>query len=226
MILSDWGVFLDIFVYTTTFCQCIFPCVCFILHVCVWQALCIPHCVSHLSMWSCVNVYGTIFMVLRAVCVYVECVFLLAFTKAVCLCEWLFLWYPCVYVFDRLWYDDRVCLCRVPIVEWCPCWFCASGPLSCSTQRVCFLRRLTGLSSVTTQRTSLLWGVKNFHLCISLDKKHQAHLSPVATQADIVATLPQHSFHRFWNQYVVNRIWGAKVPHEGQAIRGRNTTTQ
>lgn len=159
-------------------------------------------------------------------CLCVECVFLLAFTKVVCLCEWLFLWYPCVYVFDRLWYDDRVCLCRVPIVEWCPCWFCASGPLSCSTQRVCFLRRLTGLSSVTTQRTSLLWGVKNFHLCISLDKKHQAHLSPVATQADIVATLPQHSFHRFWNQYVVNRIWGAKVPHEGQAIRGRNTTTQ
>lgn len=110
MILSDWGVFLDIFVYTTTSCQCIFPCVCFILHVCVWQALCIPHCVSHLSMWSCVNVFGAIFMVLRAVCVYVECVFLLAFTKVVCLCEWLFLWYPCVYVFDRLWYDDRVCM--------------------------------------------------------------------------------------------------------------------
>lgn len=43
--------------------------------------------------------------------------------------------------------------------------------LSCCTQCVCLLRRLTAFSTVAPQRPSLLWGVKNFHLCISLDKK-------------------------------------------------------
>ena len=64
-----------------------------------------------------------------------------------------------------------VCVCLVPKAEWCPCWFCSSSSLSCSTQCVCLLGRLAAFSSVPPQRPSLLWGVKNFHLCISLDKK-------------------------------------------------------
>lgn len=75
----------------------------------------------------------------------------------------------------------HVCVCLVPKAEWCPCWFCSSSSLSCSTQRVCLLRRLAGFSSVPPQRPSLLWGVKNFHLCISLDKKAQ---SPFESSGD------------------------------------------
>lgn len=87
-----------------------------------------------------------------------------------------------------------VCVC-LPKAEWCPCWFCSSSSLSCSTQCVCLLGRLACSSSVAPQRPRRLWGVKNFHLCISLDKKNT---KPIWVQEQHRQTLwPRFSITHF-----------------------------
>lgn len=96
----------------------------------------------------------------------------MSFQPLLWVCMYLYV-HSVLYVSAAIYVGVCVCVCvwLVPRAEWCPCWFCSSSSLSCSTQCVCLLGRLAGFSSVAPQRPSLLWGVKNFHLCISLDKK-------------------------------------------------------